>query len=99
MFNQSLAMKLALALSPLAILAGCRPTINIATEMRDQAAAIPISTGEQIGQREYSMLNEVVFRTRVHQMWSDHSVDASLQSKEQPYAVQPSSTARSSVYS
>ena len=46
-------MKLAIALAAAATLTGCGPTMNILTEMRRQAAAIPILTGEQIGQRKY----------------------------------------------
>jgi hypothetical protein len=59
-----------------ALLVACAPTMNIAPEMRRQAAATPILTSEQLSSRKYSILGEVVGSSCARQVGSDPSMDA-----------------------
>lgn len=65
------------SLLPIAVLVGaCSPMMNIAPEMRRQAAATPVLTSEQVGTRKYAILSEVVGNSCGRQIGSDPSMDA-----------------------
>lgn len=67
-------------LAPVGVLAfncmACAPAFDISPELRRQAAAIPILTADQVGDRTYTILDEVVGRSCARQSGSDPSMEA-----------------------